>query len=159
MNSEEDSLSFPNSLIEEKKFIIKTDKAIKMDLFLRIYNSDEFAISIYTKNEFQSRKYQLKCNLDEIQKNRFFRIFLNTEEIMRELENKIEKSKIIEETNILYLIIPIGLTIINEIILEIREIEIKTEEKIEEYKNIIEKLNEKLKEKDKIIEENKKIIE
>ena len=51
---------------------------------------------------------------------------------MRELENKIEKSKIIEETNVLYLIIPVGLTIINEIILEIKEIEKSAEEKIEE---------------------------
>ena len=59
---------------------------------------------------------------------------------MRELENKIEKSKIIEETNILYLIIPIGLTIINEIILEIKEIEKTKDEEIEEYKNIFEKL-------------------
>ena len=86
MNSEEDC-----SLTEQKKFIIKTDKENEMDLFLRIYNNDEFAISIYTKNEFLSRKFQLKCNLNEIQKNRFFRIFLNTKEIMRELENKIEK--------------------------------------------------------------------
>ena len=46
-----------------------------------------------------------------------------------------------------------------EILEKVKEIEIKTEEKIEEFKNIIEKLNEKLKEKDKIIEENKKLIE
>ena len=77
--------------------------------------------------------------------------------MMRELENKIKNSKIIEETNIIYLIIPIGLTIINEIILEIKEIEKTKDEEIEEYKNIIKKLNEKLKEKDKIIIENKKI--
>ena len=64
-----------------------------------------------------------------------------------------------EETNILYLIIPIGLTIINEIILEIKEIEKTKDEEIEEYKNLIEKLNEKLKEKDKIIKDNKNIIE
>ena len=40
---------------------------------------------------------------------------------MRELENKIEKSTIIEDTNVLYLTFPIGLTIINEIVLEIQE--------------------------------------
>ncbi len=42
-----------------------------MDLFLRIYNNDEFAISIYTKN--LSRKFKLKCNLDEIQKIDFLK--------------------------------------------------------------------------------------
>ena len=52
MRSEEDSVSSSISLSEEKKFIIKTDKNNEMDLFLRIYNNDEFAISIYRKNEF-----------------------------------------------------------------------------------------------------------
>jgi len=75
---------------------------------------------------------------------------------MRELENKIEKSKIIEETNLLYLDIPIGLTIINEIILEINEIEKTSEEKIKEYKNKLEILNNKLTEKDKKIKEYEK---
>ena len=148
-----------NNLIEERKFNIQSENNKKYELYLRNYNDEEFSISLYSIDDLYSKKYELKYNLENLQKNRFFKIFINIEEIMRELENKIKKSKIIEETNILYLIIPIGLTIINEIILEIKEIEIKTEEKIEEYKNIIEKLNEKLKEKDKIIEENKKIIE
>ncbi len=153
MNSEEKDFY----TLEQKNFTIKTDKQKEMDLFLRIYNYDDFAISIYSKNENPERKFQLNLTLEELQRNRFFRIFLNTGEIMRELEKKIEKSFIIDQTNFLYLIIPTGLTIINEIIFEIKEI--KTEEKIDEYKNIIEKLNEKLKEKDKIIEENKKILE
>jgi hypothetical protein len=64
MNSEEDS-----SLTEQKKFIIKTDKGNQIDLFLRIYNNYEFAISFYKKFEYLTRKFQLKCNLDVIQKN------------------------------------------------------------------------------------------
>ena len=56
---------------------------------------------------------------------------------------------------LLYLIIPIGLTIINEIILEIKEIEKSIDEKVEEFKSKIETLNKKLKEKDTIIEDYK----
>ena len=133
MDSEEDS-----SLQEERKFIIKTDRENEMDLFLRIYNNEEFEISIYTKNEYPTRKFQLKCYLDDFLVNRFFKIFLNTYEIMLELENKIEKSKIIEDANYLILIIPIGLTVINEITIELKEIEKTKDEQIEE-------LNEELK--------------
>ena len=50
MNSEEDSLSFPNSLIEEKKFIIKTDKAIKMDLFLSMLFQFIQKMNFYQEN-------------------------------------------------------------------------------------------------------------
>ena len=65
MNNEEDSASSHNSLTEEKIFIIETDKKNKMDLYLRIYNNEEFAISIYTKNEYPTRKFELKCDLEE----------------------------------------------------------------------------------------------
>ena len=148
MNSEEDS-----SLIDQKKFIIKTNKENEMDLFLRIYNNDEFAISIYSKNEFLSRKFQLKCNLDEIQKNRFFRIFLNTEEIMRELEKKIERSTFIEENDLINIDIPIGLVIIENINLNIKlkektlqeikeELNNKINEQTEEINNLKNQINE-----------------
>ena len=148
-----------NISIEEKYFIIQSDNNKNYELTLRNFNNEEFSIGLYLKDDFYPKKYKLKYNLEEFQKNRFFKIFINTDEIMRELENKIEKSKIIEETNVLYLVIPIGLTIINEIILEIKEIEIPIDEKIEEFKTKIESLNNKLKENDKIIEENKNKIE
>ena len=118
-----------NNLIKERKFIIQSENNKKYELYLRNYNDEEFSISLYSIDDLYSKKYELKYNLENLQKNRFFKIFINIEEIMRELENKIKKSKIIEETHCLYLIIPIGLTIINEIVLEIKEIEIKTEEK------------------------------
>ena len=146
------------NLIDEKKFIIPTDNDKKMELILRNFNNEELLISINKINDLFSNKYELKCNLGELQKNRFFKIFVGIDEIMRELENKIEKSKIIEETNILYLEIPIGLTIFNEIILEIKEIEQSSDEKINDLKNKIEKLNNQLAEKDKQIEKYEKQI-
>ena len=152
MSSEEDSVSSSISLSEEKKFIIKTDKNNEMDLFLRIYNNDEFAISIYRKNEFPARKYELKFNLEEIQKNRFFRIFINVDEIMKELEHKIKKSSFIEENDLVTIEIPIGLIIIDSINLNIQLVEktcqeinedlkYKIQEQIEEIKELKNKIN------------------
>ena len=145
MNNEEDSASSHNSLTGEKIFIIETDKKNKMDLYLRIYNNEEFAISIYTKNEYPTRKFELKCDLEEIQKNRFFRIFINIDEIMKELEDKIKKSTFIEENDLINIEIPIGLIIIENINLNIKLVEKTTKEINEELKNKIQEQEEEIK--------------
>ena len=129
-------------IIEERNYKIRTNKNNEMDLILRNINNEELSITI---NKNKSIKYELKCNLEEFQKNRFFKIFINVEEIMKELENKIEKSNFIEDTNCIIIEIKIGLTIINEILLIIEEQEKNKDETIKELKN-------KLAEKDKIIE-------
>ena len=105
----------------EKIFKIITNKNKEMDLFLRNYNNEELSITIFNNNEYEIKKYELKCNLEEFQKNRFFKIFINIQEIMKELNNKIEKSNFIEDTNCIIIEIKIGLTIINEILLVIEE--------------------------------------
>ncbi len=145
MNNEEDSASSHNSLIEEKSFIIETDKKNKMDLYLRIFNNEEFAISIYSKNEYPTRKFELKCDLEEIQKNRFFRIFVNIDEIMKELEDKIKKSTFIEENDLINIEIPIGLIIIENINLNIKLVEKTTKEINEELKQKIQKQEKEIK--------------
>ena len=119
--SEEDSALSSVDIIYEKKFNIETDKENKMELFLRIYNNDEFGISIYNNNVYPSKKYELKCNLEQIQKNRFFKIFLNVDEIIKELETKIDNSIFIEEDNNIHMEITIGLNIINQIQLELNK--------------------------------------
>ena len=155
MNNEEDSASSHNSLTEEKSFTIETDKKNKMDLYLRIFNNEEFAISIYTKNEYPTRKFELKCDLEEIQKNRFFRIFINIDEIMKELEDKIKKSTFIEENDLINIEIPIGLIIIENINLNIKLVEKTTKEINEELKQKIQKQEEEKKNfKNKINELN-----
>ena len=163
--------------MEEKKYKIKTDKNNEMDLFLRNYNNEELSFTLFSKNQIYSKKYELKCNLEEFQKNRFFKIFVNVREIMEELENKIEKSNFIEESNCIVIEIQIGLIIINEINLVVDEIE-KTKEELKndinnliyeneklvqklnkEHKNEIEKLKNELKEKDKKIKEGENNIQ
>ncbi len=143
--NEEDSASSHDSLIEEKNFLIETDKKYKMDLYLRIYDNKEFAIIIYTKNEYPSRKFELKCDLEEIQKNRFFRIFSDINEIMEELEVKIMNSTFFEENDFINVEIPIGLVVIKYIKLNINLIEKTTKEINEELKNKIQEQEEEIK--------------
>ena len=158
-----------NNIINEKKYNITTEKNNKMDLYLRYYENEEISISIYSI-DIPSIKYELKCNLEEFQKNRFFRIFNNIEELMLELDSKIEKATILEETNLLILDIPIGLKIINDILLEIKLVEktpLEIIEELREYNNKlklnIEKLEKNIIEKDNKInqlnEENKNLKE
>ena len=95
-------------IIEEKIFKIKTNKNKEMELILRNYNNEELSITLFNNNEYKSKKYELKCNLEEFQKNRFFKIFINIEEIKKELENKILNSIFIEDTNCIIIEIKIG---------------------------------------------------
>ena len=154
-------------IYEEKEYKIKTDKNNEMDLYLRNHNNEELSFTLFNNNAKPSKKYELKCNLEELQKNRFFKIFISVEEIIRELEKKIEKSKFIEDTNCIIIEIQIGLTIINEILLVIEEQEKTNEEKInellinkEEMIKIINNLtNENEKLKNELNEKNKKLKE
>ncbi len=148
------------NILIEKKYNIKTEKNNKMDLYIRYYDNEEISISIYSINKIPSVKYELRSNLEEFQKNRFFKIFNNIEELILELDSKIEKTIILEETNLLVLDIPIGLKIINDILLEIKIAEKTSEEKIEELiefnnklKMNIEKLEKNIVEKDNKIEQ------
>ena len=143
-SSENDSASSFDSITEEKSFIIETNKKNKMDLFLRIYNYEEFAIFINSKNENPARNYELKFTLEEVQKNRFFKIFLSVEEIMKELEVKIENSIFFEENDSINIEIPIGLVVIKCLYLTIGLTK-KAKQRInEELKNKIEEQNEEI---------------
>ena len=80
------------NIIEEKKFKVITNKNNLLDLYLRNHKNGKFSITII--NESQQIKYELKKNLEEFQKIRFFKIFINIDEIMKELANKIEKQNL-----------------------------------------------------------------
>ena len=148
-----------NIVINEKKYNITTDKNNKMDLYLRYYENEEISISIYSINQTPSKKYELKCNLEEFQKNRFFKIFNNIDELILELDSKIEKTTILEETNLLILDIPIGLKIINDILLEIKIVEKTPTEIIEELIEFNNKLKMKVENLEKNIAEKDNKIE
>ena len=103
MNNDEEEIF----ILKEKKFILKSDKNIEYEIILSINNNDTLNINVNSMKINPSKKYFLSCTLEELFKNRFFKIFINIDEIFRELETKLLKSNIIEETNIIYLDIPI----------------------------------------------------
>ena len=124
----------------ETSCVIKSDKNCEYKITFSVYNNDNISINISTINENPTKKFELVCSLKELVKNKFFKLFDNVDEVFRELETKIEKSSIIEETNILYLDIPIGLNVINSIILKIEQTERNKDEIIEDLKNEINQL-------------------
>ena len=75
-----------NNSIEEKNFFILSENNKKYEIFLRNLNNEELSLNLYLKDDLISKKYELKYNLTEFQKNIFFKIFINIDEIMRELE-------------------------------------------------------------------------
>ena len=147
------------NILIEKKYNITTEKNNKMDLYIRYYDNEEISISIYSINKIPSVKYELRSNLEEFQKNRFFKIFNNIEELIIELDSKIEKTTILEETNLLILDIPIGLKIINDILLEIKIVEKTPTEIIEELIEFNNKLKMKVENLEKNIAEKDNKIE
>ena len=141
-------------IIKEKDFKLTSDKNTDYIIKLSIDENNLFNITaITTNNILLKKKYSLSLSMDDLNRHRFFKIFLNTEEIFRELENKIENSTIIEEPNILYLDIPIGLTVINDITLEIKEKEKSKDDIIEELKNELNYKNDLIIQKDNKIKE------
>ena len=63
---------------------------------------------------FRIKKNALSCTLEDFFLNRFFKIFINVDEIFRELETKILKSNINDNAilNIIFLIIKILMKIL-----------------------------------------------
>ena len=121
--------------LKEKDFIIISDKKIEYKIKIFITNNDLFCINVNTTKNIPTKKYSLSLRMNDLIKNRFFKIFINLEEVFRELENKIDKSNLIEDSNIIYLDIPIGLNVINDIILEMKETKKSDEEIINELTN------------------------
>ena len=144
MEQNEDEIN----ILKEKDFILISDKNNEYKMKLYIDDNDLFCLTAFNLKNYPSKKYSLSLTMNDLIKNRFFKIFINLDEIFRELENKIEKSNIIEDSNLIYLDIPIGLNIINDIILEIKETQ-KTQEEInQELINELNIKNNLIKEKD-----------
>ena len=116
----EEEENFP---VKETSCIIKSYKDCEYKITFSVYKNDKLSIKISTVNVIPSKKFALVCSFEELVKNKFFKIFANVEEVFRELETKIQNSIIIEETNVIYLDIPIGLNVIKDIILKIEQTE------------------------------------
>ena len=127
-------------ILKEKSYIITSDKNIEYKIIFSIDNYNVIKFDIYSTKIIPTKNFVLSCTLEGLIKNRFFKIFVDADEVFRELETKIEDSSIIEEKNMIYLDIPIGLNIIKNIILEIHPIEKTKEDEIEILNNKINNL-------------------
>ena len=92
-----------NNILKEKEFTLISDKNNEFRVKLFISDNDLFCINLFSVKNIPSKKYSLSLTMNDLIKNRFFKIFINLEEVFRELENKIERSIIIEDTKLIYL--------------------------------------------------------
>ncbi len=106
-----------NNILKEKEFTLISDKNNEYKVKVFITSNDLFCINLFSNsNNDLSKKYSLSLSMEDLIKNRFFKMFVNLDEVFIELDNKIERSNIIEDSNLIYLDIPIGLNVINDVI-------------------------------------------
>ena len=169
------------AFIPKPKFITPTNiitpkNAKKLDLKSDINNEFEVQLYIFENNivfEGASKKlipqkrYKKIYTLNEIQKNKFFLMYENIDEIYEEIQNQINEKekqlKLIEKQNKLILNLPLNIKKINELLFEIDEIvENNINIQINDLYSYINKLLKEvddLKEKNKILEEKTKTLE
>ena len=74
-----------NNIIKEREYIIISDKNNEYKSKLLITNNGLFCIDLITTINNTLKKYSLSLTMEELIKNRFFKIFINLEEVFREL--------------------------------------------------------------------------
>ena len=141
-------ISNENNIIRQKEFVLTSDKKNVFNAKLYFTTNDLFCLDLETNIDFQTKKYSIALTMNELIKDRFFKIFIDLDEVFRELESKIENSNIMEDTNQIYLDIPIGLNVINDIILEIKESKKTNEQIITDLTNQLNNKDNLLKQKD-----------
>ncbi len=155
--------------------IITPKNAKKLDLKSDINNEFEVQLYIFenyivfegaSKKLIPQKKYKKIYTLNDIQKNKFFLMYENINEIYEEIQNQINEKekqlKLIEKQNKLILNIPLNIKKINELLFEIDEIVENINIQINDlYSHINQLLKEvdDLKEKNKILEEKTKTLE
>ena len=88
-----------NNILKEKEFSIISDKNNEYRVKVFITSNDLFCINLFSNN--LSKKYSLSLSMKDLIKNRFFKMFINLDEVFIELDNKIERSNIIEDSNLI----------------------------------------------------------
>ena len=156
--------------------IITPKNAKKLDLKSDINNEFEVQLYIFenyivfegaSKKLIPQKRYKKIYTLNDIQKNKFFLMYENINEIYEEIQNQINEKekqlKLIEKQNKLILNIPLNIKKINELLFEIDEIvENNINIQINDLYSYINKLLKEvddLKEKNKILEEKTKTLE
>ena len=134
---------------ETKMLNIFSDKKREYEILLYVIE-ENLIIEAKTKNVVPQKNFEKSFSINEIQKNKYFGICENIDEIFEEIKGLIEgnedKIHLIEETNSLILGIPINTKKIKECLFQIDEKISDTKQKIDELYSYINTLLDKIKE-------------
>lgn len=134
---------------ETKMLNIFSDKKREYGILLYVIE-ENLIIEVKTKNVVPQKNFEKSFSINEIQKNKYFGICENIDEIFEEIKGLIEgnedKIHLIEETNSLILGIPINTKKIKECLFQIDEKISDTKQKIDELYSYINTLLDKIKE-------------
>ena len=134
---------------ETKMLNIFSDKKREYEILLYVIE-ENLIIEAKTKNVVPQKNFEKLFSINEIQKNKYFGICENIDEIFEEIKGLIEgnedKIHLIEETNSLILGIPINTKKIKECLFQIDEKISDTKQKIDELYSYINTLLDKIKE-------------
>ena len=144
---------------------LKSDKNKDFEIQFYVYE-ENIVFEAFTKNIIPQQKYNKIYSYNDIQKNKFFAICENTNEIFEEIKNQINEKEdqinIIEKSNLIILSIPLNTKKIKECIFEIDEIVENTFNQIKDLYSIINQLSNEIKDlklKNKILEEKNNKLE
>ena len=140
----------------KNSYTIVSDKNHSFSIIFQKFNSSIGIIGSY-QDEIIKHSYQKNITFEELKKNKFLGICETIDEIYDELIlllNK-NKTKILEETNQIFISIPVEMVKVKEILFVLDEITKNDSEKIEELFSIISNLKKEIKE----LKENKKSLE
>ena len=132
---------------QENSYSIISDKNHSFNLIFQNLNSTIGILASY-ENDFIKHNYEKKLTLDELKQNKYLALCETIDEIYDELIRLLNKNqfKIIEETNSIYISIPIEHSKLKEILFEVNEIIKNDSEKINELFSIISIMKKEMKE-------------
>ena len=132
---------------QENSYSIISDKNHSFNLIFQNLNSTIGILASY-ENDFIKHNYEKKLILDELKQNKYLALCETIDEIYDELIRLLNKNqfKIIEETNSIYISIPIEHSKLKEILFEVNEIIKNDSEKINELFSIISNMKKEIKE-------------
>ena len=132
---------------QENSYSIISDKNHTFNLIFQNLNSI-IGISASYQDDIMKHNYEKKLTLDELKQNKYLALCETIDEIYDELISLMKKnqSKIIEETNQIYINIPIENLKVKEILFVVNEIIKNDSEKINELFSIISIMKKEMKE-------------
>ena len=132
---------------QENSYSIISDKNHSFNLIFQNLNSI-IGISASYQDDIMKHNYEKKLTLDELKQNKYLGICESIDEIYEELIRLMKKNQfeIIEQTNQIYISIPVEYVKVKEILFVVNEITKNDSEKINELFSIISNMKKEMKE-------------